>query len=51
MISSTVLHRVIGPARSVKRGGETDLNFGSHGISPYDFAAIYNVIPLWNSWF
>ncbi len=45
------LHRVIGPAPGVKRGGETDLTSGTHGISPYDFAAIYNVISLWNAGF
>jgi subtilase family serine protease len=22
---------------------------GSHGVSPYDFATLYNVLPLWNS--
>jgi pseudomonalisin len=27
----------------------TNLNGGSHGLSPYDFAAIYNVTQLWNS--
>src|SRR5262249_52379711 len=27
----------------------TNFTDGSHGISPYDFAAIYNVLPLWNN--
>jgi pseudomonalisin len=27
----------------------TNLSSGSHGISPYDFATIYNVTPLWNA--
>ncbi len=27
----------------------TDLQGGSYGLSPYDFAAIYNVKPLWNA--
>ena len=27
----------------------TNLNGGSRGLSPYDFAAIYNVTQLWNS--
>ena len=31
--------------------GETGLAGGSHGISPYDFAAIYNVRSLWNGGF
>jgi len=26
----------------------TDLQGGSHSLSPYDFAAIYNLAPLWN---
>ena len=29
----------------------TNLNGGAHGLSPYDFAAIYNVTPLWNTQF
>ena len=27
----------------------TNFTGGAHGISPYDFAAIYDVSPLWNS--
>jgi len=26
----------------------TNLNGGSHGLSPYDFSVIYDVAPLWN---
>jgi len=37
------LHRVVTP--------ETNLTGGSHGILPYDFAAIYNVASLWNNHF
>jgi subtilase family serine protease len=37
------MHRVIAPL--------TALNGGSQGLSPWDFAAIYNVLPLWNSSF
>ena len=28
---------------------QTDLNGGTHGLSPYDFAAIYDVAPLWTA--
>jgi pseudomonalisin len=28
---------------------QTNLSGGSHGLSPYDFAAIYDVSPLWNA--
>ncbi len=35
------LHRVLTPL--------TDLSGGAHGLSPYDFATIYNVTPLWNA--
>jgi len=49
------LHRVIGRnfanARGMDLNGQTDLNGGSHGISPYDFAAIYNLTSLWNNGF
>jgi len=40
-------HHVMGRTRNP----ETDLVGGSHGISPYDFAAIYNVTALWNNGF
>ena len=36
------LHRVI------RRNPLTDLSDGSHALSPYDFAAIYDVAALWN---
>lgn len=36
-------HAVYAPA--------TNLNGGTRGLSPYDFAAIYNVTPLWNTRF
>ena len=28
---------------------QTDFSGGLHGLSPYDFAAIYNLAPLWNA--
>ena len=57
------MHRVAGTfSRSNQSGEITPLqpsftlggqcgvpNVGCHGISPYDFATIYNVAPLWNS--
>ena len=30
---------------------QTNLTNGGHGLSPYDFAAIYDLIPLWNQGF
>jgi len=49
------LHRVLGRYAGQPGGGaagslesQTNLNGGSHGLSPYDFAAIYDVAPLWN---
>src|ERR1035438_894833 len=41
------MHRVLGQAPAPA----TNLSGGPHGLSPYDFAAIYNVAPLWNSKF
>ena len=46
-----VIRRNLAGTRGVALGGETDLTGGSHGISPYDFAAIYNVTSLWNGGF
>lgn len=37
------LHR-----RIVRRVPLTDLSGGSHGLSPFDFATIYDLKPLWN---
>jgi hypothetical protein len=37
--------------RAAGAAPETDLNGGTHGLSPYDFAAIYDVSSLWNSGF
>lgn len=45
------LHRILGRPAAVNVTGETDLSSGSHGVSPYDFAAIYNVASLWNGSF
>jgi subtilase family serine protease len=47
-------HRAPRPApRAVPSSGiyfpRTDLNGGPHGLSPYDFAAIYDVAGLWNN--
>jgi len=48
-------HRLIGPHAAPPGGAagsltaQTDLNGGTHGLSPYDFAAIYDVLPLWNA--
>ena len=49
------LHHLIGryaaePGRGAagSPAGQTDLNGGSHALSPYDFATIYDVAPLWN---
>jgi subtilase family serine protease len=39
------MHHVLGQASAPA----TNLNGGAHGLSPYDFAAIYNVMQLWNS--
>jgi pseudomonalisin len=39
------MHQVLGQAPAPA----TDLSGGSRGLSPYDFAAIYNVTPLWNT--
>ena len=39
------MHRVLGQAAYAPA---TNLNGGTRGLSPYDFAAIYNVTPLWN---
>lgn len=39
------LHRVLGEVSAP----QTNLSGGARGISPYDFAAIYNVTPLWNA--
>ncbi len=38
------MHQVLGQAATPA----TNLSGGAHGLSPYDFAAIYNVTPLWN---
>jgi hypothetical protein len=52
------LHRVLGQsagrsgrAMADTPGGRTNLNGGAHGLSPYDFATIYNVAPLWTQGF
>ena len=50
------LHRLLGPYPAAQPGagvagspaGQTDLSGGSHALSPYDFATIYDVAPLWN---
>jgi pseudomonalisin len=45
-------HRVLGPAPTASGRGRTpatNLVGGSHSLSPYDFAAIYDVAPLWNN--
>ena len=42
------MHRVLSQALY---DPATDLTGGTHGLSPYDFAAIYNVTPLWNTRF
>jgi pseudomonalisin len=39
------MHLVLGQAPAP----DTNLNGGSRGLSPYDFAAIYNVTQLWNA--
>jgi pseudomonalisin len=39
------MHRVLGQTPAPA----TNLSGGARGISPYDFAAIYNVMPLWNT--
>ena len=39
------MHRVLSAAPTPA----TTLSGGAHGLSPYDFAVIYNVTPLWNS--
>jgi subtilase family serine protease len=38
-------HHVISPPIAP----QTDLSGGPHGLSPYDFAAIYDVSPLWTA--
>ena len=38
------MHLVLGQAPAPA----TNLNGGARGLSPYDFAVIYNVTPLWN---
>ncbi len=46
------LHRVIGTGAKGSGGGYapvTDLTGGGHALSPYDFATIYDVAPLWNN--
>jgi pseudomonalisin len=45
---SKPLHHLLPPA-SGGPVGLTTLSDGTHGISPYDFATIYNVSPLWNT--
>jgi hypothetical protein len=40
------LHHMLG-----QPAGQTNLNGGAHGLSPYDFATIYNVAPLWTQGF
>jgi hypothetical protein len=48
------LHRVLGrraqPSRTSAGSpvAQTDLSGGSHALSPYDFATIYDLTPLWN---
>jgi len=42
------MHHVV---RAAGVAPETDFSGGLHGLSPYDFAAIYNVSSLWNSGF
>jgi len=37
--------------RAAGAAPETDLSGGAHGLSPFDFAAIYDVSSLWNSGF
>jgi pseudomonalisin len=39
------MHQVLGQTP----GPATNLNGGTRGLSPYDFAAIYNVTQLWNA--
>ncbi|MCX6628381.1 MAG: protease pro-enzyme activation domain-containing protein, partial [Candidatus Solibacter sp.] len=39
------LHQMLGHTAAPA----TNLSNGAHGLSPYDFAAIYNLTPLWNS--
>jgi len=46
---SKPLHRVL--AEGAEPVPLTNLSGGAHGLSPYDFATIYNVTPLWNSSF
>jgi hypothetical protein len=41
------LHRVLAAPGSSPAAPQTDFSGGAHGLSPYDFAAIYNVAPLW----
>src|ERR1022692_1109639 len=39
------MHQVLGQASNPA----TNLNGGARGLSPYDFAVIYNVAPLWST--
>ena len=41
------MHQLIDPVPSPL----SNLTSGAHGLSPYDFATIYNVTPLWNASF
>jgi len=36
-------------ARYAGAGGEYNLTNGVHAIGPYDFATLYNLLPLWNA--
>jgi subtilase family serine protease len=44
-------HRPMHQVRGQMPAPATNLSGGSHGLSPYDFATIYNVTPLWNTSF
>jgi pseudomonalisin len=41
------MHRIAGP--SSLPSPETTLASGSHALTPYDYATIYNIAPLWNA--
>lgn len=41
------MHQVLGQAPAPTPA--TNLNGGARGLGPYDFAAIYNLTPLWNA--
>jgi hypothetical protein len=45
------LYHAIGPKPAPPGAptSQTDLNGGSHALSPYDFATIYDVAPLWTA--